>query len=60
MTSGSEHDRLRIELILNGFGVVLSVIAAVLAVRVVSTMQARLEERAASLGEGALAAAQPV
>ncbi|HEY3072660.1 MAG TPA: DUF4328 domain-containing protein [Candidatus Limnocylindrales bacterium] len=60
ITSGSEHDRLRIELILNGFGVVLSVIAAVLAVRVVSTMQGRLEERAASLGDGALAAAQPV
>ena len=60
VTSGSEHDRLRIELILNGFGVVLSVIAAVLAVRVVSTMQARLEERAATLGEGARAAAQPV
>jgi len=60
VTSGSARDQLRIELILNGIGVVLSVIAAVLAIRVVSTMQARLEERAASLGEATLRPAQAV
>ena len=48
MTSGSQHDALRIELVLNGIGVILSIAAAVLAVQVVSTLQARLEERAAA------------
>ena len=46
VTSGSQHDALRIELVLNGIGVILSIAAAVLAVQVVSTLQARLEERA--------------
>jgi len=48
VTSGSQHDALRIELVLNGIGVILSIAAAVLAVQVVSTLQARLEERAAA------------
>jgi hypothetical protein len=59
VTSGSAREALRIELILNGLGVILSVVAAVLAVRVVSTMQDRLEERAAHVDEIVPKVAQP-